>query len=319
MVVEYLVGELFVVVGYVLFFLVWKWSVVLFVEFVGIWVMGVLEMVFGDRVMDMGEVFGCMVMVFVEFGCCMLVFGCLEQLLIVEDIEVEWFFVGVLFVFVFMFWEQVWVDVVQILEYFVCQDVGICIIFGDNLCMVVVIVCEVGFDVVEGFDVCLFLEDDVEFVDVFDWYVVFGCVIFEQKKCMVMVLQSYGYIVVMMGDGVNDVFVIKVVDIGIVMNLGLLVMKVVVWLVFFDGQFLYLLDVVVEGCQVIVNIEWVLMLFFNKMVYVIFFVIIFGVFVFEFLFLLCQLFIIDGFMIGIFVFFLVFMLNVVWYIFGFFC
>lgn len=61
--------------------------------------------------------------------------------------------------------------------------------------------------------------------------------------------------VVMIGDGVNDVLVLKVVDIGIGMGIiGIEVLKGVLDMVFVDDNFLIIIVVVEEGCKVFLNI-----------------------------------------------------------------
>lgn len=59
----------------------------------------------------------------------------------------------------------------------------------------------------------------------------------------------------MIGDGVNDVLVLKVVDIGIGMGIiGIEVLKGVLDMVFVDDNFLIIIVVVEEGCKVFLNI-----------------------------------------------------------------
>lgn len=59
----------------------------------------------------------------------------------------------------------------------------------------------------------------------------------------------------MIGDGVNDVLVLKVVDVGVVMGIiGIDVFKNVVDMVIIDDNFVMIVDVVKEGCIVYENI-----------------------------------------------------------------
>lgn len=104
---------------------------------------------------------------------------------------------------------------------------GICMvmIIGDNLFIVVVIVVEVGVDD----------------------YIVEVC--FEDKLVCICVEQVGGWLVVMVGDGINDVFVLVQVDIGLVMNLGMQVVKEVGNMVDLDLDLVKLLVVVEVGKQ----------------------------------------------------------------------
>lgn len=57
-----------------------------------------------------------------------------------------------------------------------------------------------------------------------------------------------GYIVGVIGDGVNDLFVLKKVDLGIVMNkFGFDVLKDVVFMIFFDDNFVSIVCGIWEG------------------------------------------------------------------------
>lgn len=102
---------------------------------------------------------------------------------------------------------------------------GICMvmIIGDNFLIVVVIVVEVGVD---------------------DFLVE---VMFEMKLDLICCEQVGGWLVVMCGDGLNDVFVLVQVDVGVVMNVGILVVKEVVNLIDFDSDFIKLIEVVLVG------------------------------------------------------------------------
>lgn len=59
----------------------------------------------------------------------------------------------------------------------------------------------------------------------------------------------------MIGDGVNDVFVLKKVDIGIVMGIGIDVVKFVVDMVLVNDNFVIIEKVVEEGCVIYNNIK----------------------------------------------------------------
>lgn len=59
----------------------------------------------------------------------------------------------------------------------------------------------------------------------------------------------------MIGDGVNDVLLLKIVDIGIGMGIiGMEVFKGVFDMVFVDDNFVIIIVVVEEGCKVFLNI-----------------------------------------------------------------
>lgn len=63
----------------------------------------------------------------------------------------------------------------------------------------------------------------------------------------------FGYVVVMVGDGVNDVLVLVVVDVGIVMGMGIDVVIESVGVIFFKGDLMilnrvcYLLEIIMKN------------------------------------------------------------------------
>lgn len=294
-----------------------KWSAVSFAELEGAWVMGAPEMIFGDAATSSTTVLGRQVTELAETGSRTLVLARTLRRLSTEDAEAERLPEDLAPVVVLTFREQVRGDAAQTLAYFRQQGVGIRIISGDNPRTVAAIAREVGVEAAEGVDARSLPDDDAELAEVLEQHTVFGRVTPEQKKRMVVALQSKGHTVAMTGDGVNDALAIKTADIGIAMNSGAAATKAVARLVLLDGQFSHLPDVVAEGRQAIANIERVSMLFLNKTVYATALAVIFGVLVLEFPFLPRQLSITDGLTIGIPAFFLALMPNTQRYVPGF--
>jgi cation-transporting P-type ATPase E len=295
-----------------------KWSAVAFRGAAdGTWVLGAPEMVFGDAASDPGSALGGLVTSLAATGRRTLVLGHAPSVLTEDDARAERLPGGLVPVAVLTFREQVRPDAAQTLAYFRAQGVGIRIISGDNPRTVAAIAREVGLDVADGYDARQLPEDDAELAEILETHHVFGRVTPEQKKRMVVALQSKGHTVAMTGDGVNDALAIKTADIGIAMNSGSPATKAVARLVLLDGQFSHLPDVVAEGRQVIANIERVSMLFLTKTTYATGLAILFGILVLEFPFLPRQLSITDGLTIGIPAFFLALMPNAQRYVPGF--
>lgn len=305
------------VAAYIPFSSARKWSAVSFAGAPGTWVLGAPEMVFGDAASDVTAEFGRTVVERASSGRRTLVLGFTPASLDPGDVDAERLPDGVEPVVVLTFREQVRPDARQTLSYFGEQGVGIRIISGDNPRTVAAIAREVGLDVADGFDARMLPEDDAALAEVLEEHTVFGRVTPEQKKRMVLALQSRGHVVAMTGDGVNDALAIKSADIGIAMNSGAAATKAVARLVLLDGQFSHLPDVVAEGRQVIANIERVSMLFLTKTAYATGLAVLFGILVMEFPFLPRQLSITDGLTIGIPAFFLALMPNTQRYVPGF--
>ena len=293
-----------------------KWSAVDFGDGSG-WVFGAPEMVFGDAATDPSTELGGLVTSLAATGRRTLVLARSGAGLRDAEVADESLPADLVPVAVLTFREQVRPDAAETLAYFREQGVGIRVISGDNPRTVAAIAREIGLDAGDGFDARNLPEDDAELADVLDREIVFGRVTPEQKKRMVVALQSHGHTVAMTGDGVNDALAIKTADIGIAMNSGSAATKAVARLVLLDGQFSHLPDVVAEGRQVIANIERVSMLFLTKTVYATGLALLFGALVMEFPFLPRQLSITDGLTIGIPAFFLALMPNAQRYVPGF--
>ncbi|KXC06447.1 HAD-IC family P-type ATPase [Microbacterium hominis] len=297
-----------------------KWSAVSFDadgDAAGTWVLGAPEMVFGAAASDVADPLGSAVVARASTGRRTLVLAYAASVLSVGAAEHERLPEGLGPVAVLTFREKVRADAAQTLEYFRAQGVGIRIISGDNPRTVAAIAREVGVDAAEGYDAPELPDDDAALAEVLEQHTVFGRVSPDQKKRMVVALQSNGHTVAMTGDGVNDALAIKTADIGIAMNSGAAATKAVARLVLLDGRFSHLPDVVAEGRQVIANIERVSMLFLTKTTYATLLALLFGLLLLEFPFLPRQLSITDGLTIGIPAFFLALMPNAQRYIPGF--
>jgi cation-transporting ATPase E len=243
-----------------------KWSAASF-DASGTWVLGAPEMVFGTAATDTASELGGLVVSLASSGLRTLVLGHSPSVLGSEDADAEKLPAELRPAVVVTFREQVREDAAQTLQYFRAQGVGVRVISGDNPRTVAAIAREVGLDVAEGYDARTLPTDRNELADVLESHHVFGRVTPEQKKDMVLALQSRGHTVAMTGDGVNDALAIKTADMGIAMNSGAAATKAVARIVLLDGRFSHLPDVVAEGRQVIANIERVSMLFLTKTVY----------------------------------------------------
>ncbi|WP_237759859.1 HAD-IC family P-type ATPase [Arthrobacter alpinus] len=224
--------------------------------------------------------------------------------------EEEFSLAGLAPVALLVFRERVRPDAGATLEYFREQGVELKIISGDNPRTVAAVARDVGFIFDgDGYD-ARELPDDLEaMADVLERESVLGRVTPEQKKAIVLALQSRDHVVAMTGDGVNDALALKHADIGIAMGSGAAATKAVSRLVLLDGQFSHLPSVVAEGRRVIANVERVANLFLTKTTYAIIISVVIGVLMWRYPFLPRQLSIVSSMTIGIPAFFLALLPN----------
>ena len=208
------------------------------------------------------------------------------------------------------FREKVRPDAAKTLQYFREQGVDLKIISGDNPRTVAIVARDVGFDFAgEGYDARELPGDQDAIADVLERESVLGRVTPEQKKSIVLALQSRGHVVAMTGDGVNDALALKHADMGIAMGSGAAATKAVSRLVLLDGKFSHLPSVVAEGRRVIANVERVANLFLTKTTYAIIISIAIGILMWRYPFLPRQLSIVSSMTIGIPAFFLALLPN----------
>jgi cation-transporting ATPase E len=207
---------------------------------------------------------------------------------------------GLVAVAVLVFREHVRSDAAETMHYFEQQGVEVCVISGDDPRTVAAVARDVGLPVTgESVDGRTLPSDSVELADVLRTERVFGRVTPEQKKAMVIALQSLGHTVAMIGDGVNDTLALKHADLGIAMGSGSPAARAVAHVVLLDSEMSRLPAVVAEGRQVIANVERLAKLFLSKTVYAIALAVTFGLLLWPFPFLPRQLSIIDGLTIGL--------------------
>jgi cation-transporting ATPase E len=196
-------------------------------------------------------------------------------------------------------------DAHETLNYFRDQGVSIRVISGDNPRTVAAVARQAGIvdfgtdpsaTAVDGGNLPT---DPAELAKLLETHFVYGRVTPEQKRNMVVALQSMGHVVAMTGDGVNDALALKRADLGIAMGSGSAATKAVARIILLDGKFSSLPGVVAEGRKVIANIERIARLFLTKTTWAMTLAITFGLLLWRFPYLPRQLSAIDGFTIGL--------------------
>ncbi len=145
--------------------------------------------------------------------------------------------------------------------------VGLKVISGDHPATVSKVAELAG---IEGAKQCVDateLRNEEQIAEAAGKYTVFGRVTPEQKKQLVQALQKQGRTVAMTGDGVNDVLALKEADCGIAMASGSEAATQVAQLVLLDSDFSHMPSVVMEGRQVVNNIEKTASLYLVKNIF----------------------------------------------------
>lgn len=140
-------------------------------------------------------------------------------------------------------------------EYFHSQNVCIKVISGDNPITVSHIAKEAGIKNALEYVDARTLKTEEEMNNALLNKTVFGRVTPEQKRKFVKLLQEQGHTVAMTGDGVNDCLALKDADCSIAMASGSDAAVQVAQLVLLESDFSKMPEVVLEGRQVVNNLQ----------------------------------------------------------------
>lgn len=144
-------------------------------------------------------------------------------------------------------------NVQEIMKYFTKQGVEQKVISGDDPATVSSLAKQAG---IQGADKYIDMAENTLPIDqIATEYTVFGRVLPDQKKQLVIALQKAGHIVAMTGDGVNDVPALKQADVSVAMAAGSSAAKDSANIVLLTNDFGLMPNIVAEGRRVINNIS----------------------------------------------------------------
>lgn len=152
-------------------------------------------------------------------------------------------------------------------EYFKEQGVNIKVISGDNALTVSEVSKRAGIENADKFIDARTLDSDRKIRQATRKYTIFGRVTPEQKRKLVRAMKADNHTIAMTGDGINDVLALKEADCSIAMASGSEVACQVSNIVLLNSDFASLPFVVMEGRQVINNIERSAVLFLVKNIF----------------------------------------------------
>lgn len=143
----------------------------------------------------------------------------------------------------------------RIFRFFADEGVEVKVISGDNPVTVSEVAKQAGIANAEKYVDASTLTTDDAINDAMKNYTVFGRVTPDQKRKFVKALQAQDKTVAMTGDGVNDILALKDADCSIAMASGSDAAVHTAQLVLLDSDFSHMTDVVMEGRQVVNNLE----------------------------------------------------------------
>lgn len=182
--------------------------------------------------------------------------------------------------------------------YFKEQGVQIKVISGDNPATVAEIAKQAGIDGAENFVDAATLDTTELLRAAAERYTVFGRVTPKQKQKLVRALQRGGHTVAMTGDGVNDILAMKDADCSVAMSSGSEAAAQVAQVVLLDSDFARMPNVVLEGRQVVNNIQRSASLFLVKNIFSVLMAVFSAVFFLTYPFEPAQISLISMFTIG---------------------
>ena len=140
-------------------------------------------------------------------------------------------------------------------KFFADEGVEVKVISGDNPITVSEVAKQAGIANAERYVDASTLTNDEVIFEAMKNYTVFGRVTPDQKRKFVKALQQQDKVVAMTGDGVNDILALKDADCSIAMASGSDAAVQAAQLVLLDSDFSHMTSVVMEGRQVVNNME----------------------------------------------------------------
>lgn len=187
----------------------------------------------------------------------------------------------------------------QTFEYFKKQKVAIKVISGDNPKTVSEISEQAGIDGARNYVDASTLTTDAQVEEALETKTVFGRVTPKQKQAFVSALQKNGHTVAMTGDGVNDILAMKDADCSVAMASGSEATAQVAQVVLLDSDFVHMPNVVLEGRQVVNNIQRSASLFLVKNIFSLLMAVFSAVLMFTYPLEPSQISLVTGFTIGV--------------------
>lgn len=146
-------------------------------------------------------------------------------------------------------------DADKTFQFFHRQNVEVKVISGDNPVTVSEVAKQAGIANSDLYIDATTLKTKEDIYDAVTRYTVFGRVTPNQKREFVHALKAHGRTVAMTGDGVNDVLALKDADCSVAMAAGSDAAAQASQLVLLDNDFAHMPEIVMEGRQVVNNME----------------------------------------------------------------